>query len=95
MTADSPRLKVLVEKPDENKLRSLGVRSWPIWTKEPSSFDWSYDEQEMCYFLDGDVTIKTSGGNYTIQKGDFVTFPKGLSCRWVVKNAVRKHYHFG
>jgi uncharacterized cupin superfamily protein len=71
------------------------VKTWGIWTKEPSTFDWSYDEQEVCYFLEGDVTVKTAEGEVHVRKGDLVTFPRGLTCTWVVKGAVRKHYKFG
>lgn len=73
----------------------LGARSWPIWTKEPSTFDWFYDEQEICYFLEGEVTVKTKEGEVSFGKGDLVTFPRGLACTWNVKKAVRKHYRFG
>ena len=66
-----------------------------LWTKEASKFDWHYDEKEMCYFLEGDVTIEAEGQKVNIGKGDLVTFPKGLSCTWHVKKAVRKHYKFG
>ncbi len=86
---------ITVERPDAARLKALGMASWPIWTKEPSTFDWSYDEPETCYFLDGEVTVNTPTGNVTIGKGDLVTFPKGLSCTWHVKQAVRKHYRFG
>lgn len=88
-------LKVLVEKPTSEKLNSLGVFSWPIWTKEVSSFDWFYDEQEICYFLEGEVTVKTPAGEVSFGKGDLVTFPQGLKCVWTIKRAVKKHYKFG
>ena len=88
-------LKVIIEKPTEQKLMDLGVRSWPIWTKEASTFDWQYDEQEICLFLEGDVTVKTPFETVSFGKGDLVTFPKGLSCTWHIKKAVRKHYQFG
>ncbi len=87
--------RIKVEQPEEERLQQLGVRSWPIWTKEPSTFDWHYDEQEICYFLEGEVTVKTDAGEVSFGKGDLVTFPKGLSCTWQVKKAVRKHYRFG
>jgi len=86
---------IRVEKPDEKRLTGLGVRSWPIWTKEPSEFPWHYDEPEMCLFLEGDVTVEAEGTSTRIQAGDFVTFPKGLDCVWKVRKAVRKHYKFG
>ncbi len=87
--------RIRVERPDEKRLKELKVTSGPIWTKEPSTFDWHYDEQETCYFLEGEATVKTDEGEVSIGKGDWVTFPKGLSCTWIVKKAVRKHYHFG
>lgn len=88
------RNKIVVEKPSPKKLDQLKVATWPIWTKEPSSFDWHYDENETCYFLDGDVIVKTAEGEVCLRKGDLVTFPKGLSCTWHVKASVRKHYRF-
>ena len=86
--------RIKVEQPDGKQLADLKVKSWPTWTKEPSVFDWHYDEEEICYFLEGDVTVKTDQGEISIGKGDLVTFPKGLSCAWHVKQAVRKHYCF-
>ena len=88
-------MKIQVESLTKDKLQSLGVPNWPIWTKEPSGFDWHYDEAESCYFLEGEVTVKTEHEIVNLKKGDFVTFPKGLDCVWEVKKAVRKHYRFG
>ena len=88
-------LKVKVERPDGTRLKDLKVSSWPIWTKEPSVFEWSYDEPETCYFLEGEVVVRTPDGEVSIRKGDLVTFPKGLSCTWQVKQAIRKYYRFG
>jgi uncharacterized cupin superfamily protein len=84
-----------VRKPNDAELESLGVRSWPTWTKEPSTFDWRYDESETCYLLEGDVEVTTSEGTVKFGAGDLVTFPSGLSCTWTVKVGVRKHYKFG
>ena len=39
-------------------------------------------------------TVETDQGNVTFGKGDFVTFPKGLSCVWDIKAPVNKHYNF-
>ena len=85
----------VVNNPDEQQLEALGVRHWPIWTKEVSTFPWSYDAQETCYFLEGDVVVTPEGGEpVTMGEGDLVTFPKGMSCTWEVRSAVKKHYIF-
>ncbi len=88
-------MNIMVEKFDKKEMEKRGVFAWPIWTKEVSRFDWHYDDMEECYFLDGRVTVETGDGNkINFGKGDFVTFPKGLSCTWDIKEAVRKHYNF-
>ena len=82
--------------PDENRLQDLGVRNWSIWTKEASEFPWSYDQEETCYFLEGDVVVTPEGGApLEVGKGDLVTFPKGMSCTWKIRSDVKKHYRFG
>ncbi|HOW58308.1 MAG TPA: cupin domain-containing protein [Candidatus Omnitrophota bacterium] len=88
-------MKIKVEKPTQQQLDRLKVFSWPVWTKEVSTFDWSYSEQEICYFLEGEVTVKTKSEEVSFGKGDLVTFPQGLDCVWNVKSAVKKHYKFG
>ena len=88
--------EIKIEKPSEEKLKKLGVSSWPIWEKEVSKFDWQYDEQESCYLLTGKVTVTTDNGeSVNFGAGDFVVFPKGLSCVWDIKEPVKKHYNFG
>ncbi len=82
--------------PTNARLTELGVRSWPIWEKEVSMFPWSYDEGETCYLLEGDVVVTPDGGDpVEFGKGDLVTFPKGMSCTWKIRQDVRKHYRFG
>ncbi|TNF35348.1 MAG: DUF861 domain-containing protein [Gammaproteobacteria bacterium] len=82
-------------KPDQQRLHDLGVDDWAIWTKEPSEFPWTYDMQETCYFLDGDVVVTPQGGRPVVMgKGDLVTFPQGMRCTWLIRKAVKKHYQF-
>jgi uncharacterized cupin superfamily protein len=85
-----------VEKPSEEKLQQLNVRSWPVWEKEISEFPWNYDEKETCYILEGEVVVTPINGNpVSFGKGDFVVFSKGLECTWKINKAIRKHYKFG
>ncbi len=86
---------VKIEKLSRTELEKRGVFDWPVWTKEVSTFPWTYSSAEECYLLAGEVVIETDDGDkVTFGQGDFVTFPKGLSCRWNVKKPVRKHYSF-
>jgi uncharacterized cupin superfamily protein len=87
--------EIRVEKASHDKLIKLNVHSWPIWQKGVSRFPWTYDSIEECYFLEGELNVNVEGKKpVTITKGDFVTFPKGLSCTWVISKPVRKHYNF-
>jgi uncharacterized protein len=88
--------EIKVEKqPSEERLFGLGVKQWDIWTKEVSDFPWTYDSAETCYFLEGEVeVIPKNGRPVKMGKGDLVTFPAGMSCRWKIIKPVRKHYSF-
>ena len=88
-------MKIEVKKLNREELDNVGVNNWPIWEKEESTFDWYYDSKEMCYLLEGQVQVEVPGGErVSFGQGDFVTFPKGLSCIWHIKKKVRKHYNF-
>jgi len=89
-------MEIKVEKPDAARLTALGVKSWSTWSKEISTFPWSYNSQEIAYILEGEVTVTPKGGGAPVSfgAGDLVTFPAGLSCIWNVKKPLRKHYLF-
>jgi len=87
--------EIKIERPDQQKLQEMDVNSWPIWEKEVSRFDWSYDQEEVCYILEGKVLVETEKGeSVNFGPGDLVTFPQGLKCIWDIKEPVRKHYSF-
>jgi len=88
-------MKIEVKKLSNDELNKIGAFNWPVWEKETSEFDWFYDDIESCYFLAGDVDVITADGITSFKAGDFVVFPKGLSCKWKIKKAVKKHYKFG
>lgn len=84
------------QQPSAERLEQLGVFNWSIWTKEASEFPWTYDDQETCYFLEGEVLVIPDGGSpVPMGQGDLVTFPAGMSCIWKIRKDVRKHYRFG
>ncbi|MBL7130881.1 MAG: cupin domain-containing protein [Candidatus Omnitrophica bacterium] len=87
--------KIKIERPSQKKLNERGVFSWPIWEKGISRFEWYYDSNEICYLLEGKVVVETKDGkSVEFGKGNLVTFSRGLSCIWNIKESVRKHYAF-
>ena len=88
ITITSPSPAITIEE--------LGIKHWPIWSCEPSSFPWTYSEKETCLILEGNITVTPDYGEpVKFGAGDLVVFPEGMSCTWEVHKAVRKHYHFG
>lgn len=72
-------------------------KDWPIWTCQPSQFDWEYTQAEKCLILEGQVTVTDlpdTGQSVVLGPGDYVVFPNGLKCVWKVQQPVRKHYDF-
>lgn len=86
--------KVKIEKLSDDEINNRGIKSWPIWQKEKSRFDWTYDSVEECLILEGEVSVETPEGVVHIKKGDFVTFSKDLTCVWDIKSDIKKHYNF-
>jgi uncharacterized cupin superfamily protein len=86
--------KVIIEKLNATEVVRRGIKHWPIWEREPSRFEWSYDCDEECYIIEGDFTIETDEGSYNCKTGDFVTFKEGLRCVWDIRRDVVKHYNF-
>ena len=94
-TTTKPEIEV-VSQPDQDFLEKKGVFSWGTWGCDAGSFPWSYGENESCYLLAGKVTVTPTDGRKaaTFGKGDFVTFPAGMSCQWDVAEPVKKHFMF-
>jgi len=85
-----------VKKITQDEMKVLGIVLWATWSKEPSTFPWSYSEKETAYIIEGDVTVTADDGeSITFGAGDLVTFNAGLSCSWHVKSPLKKHYKFG
>ncbi|MDR2578928.1 MAG: cupin domain-containing protein [Chitinispirillales bacterium] len=85
-------MDVTVRKPTEAE--KSGMASKPAWGCGVSEFDWHYDSEETCLIIEGEVIVSYDGGSVSITAGDYVTFPKGLSCVWKVLKPIRKHYIF-
>jgi len=83
---------MIVREPTDEEITCFGT--YPIWECGVSTFDWHYDREEECLVISGEVIVKHNNGQSHIKSGDFVVFPKGMSCVWEVKSPVKKHYKF-
>jgi len=88
--------KIIVDhNPSEEKLNQLGIKRCPTWSKEPSTFPWSYSQTEIAYILQGEVQVTPKGGApVSFGAGDLVIFENGLECTWHVIKPLKKHYLF-
>jgi len=86
---------IVIKKLSDVEVDIMGILNWPIWTCEISEFPWKYDVEESCLILEGEVYVAVGSDTVQIKAGDFVIFPKGLSCVWQVTKSIRKHYQFG
>ncbi len=86
---------IQVRKLSEEDFEKLNIKSWPIWQKERSKFKWYYDETESCYIIEGEAIVRYDDKEVKFGEGDFVVFPKGLSCEWEIIKNIKKHYNFG
>lgn len=85
---------VEISKLSPEEISQRGIRSWPIWEKEVSRFEWYYESTEECLLINGEVEVETPEGTYLFGAGDFVIFQKGLQCVWNIRQPVRKYYNF-
>ena len=86
------KLEVSITKPSKEQIEISS--KCPIWEKEISEFDYYYDKTEQCLILEGEVDILGKNKKWSFKKGDYVVFPKGLKCKWIIKKPVKKHYNF-
>ena len=85
---------IKIEKLDNQEVERRNLTSWGIWEKEASEFDWAYTDEEHCYIIEGAAEVESDEGTVAIEKGDYVIFPAGLTCRWKVTQPIRKYYDF-
>lgn len=79
--------------PSPMKLDVLNVEDWPLWTKEVSTFPWTYESTEICYILEGEAIVTPQEGEpVTLRAHDLVNFSAGLQCTWQVIEPISKHY---
>lgn len=84
-------MEIEVRKPTEAEIEE--AKSWPVWEKEESEFDWEYSSEEKFLVISGKAEVVAEDGSKTeFEEGDLVIMPKGFKCRWKVKEKIVKHY---
>jgi len=83
---------ITVKKAGEAEKNEMKSKS--IWECGVSEFNWHYDSEETCLITEGEITVSYEGGSVSFGAGDYVVFPKGLSCRWKITKPAKKHYVF-
>lgn len=96
--ATSSAASIVVRAPTEAE-RSAASR-WPTWGCGAETFPWTYDEQETCLILEGEVVVTPKdqqkfGPPMSAKAGDWAVFPAGMACTWAVSKPIKKHYKFG
>lgn len=86
--------EIIIKQLTANEFEQKEIMEWPIWEKEISKFPWTYDQDEECFIIEGEIIVYVNDKIYNIKASDFVFFPKGLSCVWEIKKEVKKYYNF-
>jgi uncharacterized cupin superfamily protein len=97
-SSSSSAASIVVRQPTEAE-RSAASR-WPTWGCGAETFPWTYDEQETCLILEGEVVVTPKdqqrfGPATSAKAGDWAVFPAGMACTWAVSKPIKKHYKFG
>lgn len=85
--------KIIVIPMSKNEAQDkFNINTWTKWGCGVDTFDWSYEQSEICYILEGHANVSYNGQTVSFKCGDLVYFPEGLSCVWHVKSPIRKFY---
>lgn len=88
-------MKIEIEKSiHKAEYEKKGIRNWPVWEKEVSTFSWYYESSEIFYVIEGKARIKTIYEEVLIEKGDLVICPAGLRSTWIIEEKFKKNYNF-
>ena len=87
--------RILIEKsPSPHKIDVLGAETWPLKRITAGRYTRSYTTSEECYIVAGTATLACEAQNTeTVNGGDLVFIPRGLTVTWDIAKAVEYHWH--
>lgn len=56
----------IIKQADESTISKFGCRSWSTWGCGPSTFPWTYSDDEVCLVLEGDFTVIPDDGSQSM-----------------------------
>ena len=71
-------MDIIIRKPTDREIAAMKTK--PVWTCDVSEFDWSYDSEETCLIIEGDVTVQYGSKSVSFAAGDLVVFPNCRVC---------------
>ncbi len=64
-----------------------------LWRCEPMTFEYEFPGDEIFQILEGDLLVEiTDGESVALQKGDIVSFNKGIKSTWTVQSSFKKFF---
>lgn len=85
-------MHIVVLNLSENEKKGLDIFHWPVSTLEKNLFAWHHQHKEECYILEGEaIDTLADGSKISFKAGDFVIFPKGVTCICQIKQPIRRH----
>ena len=64
-----------------------------LWRCEPMTFEYEFPGDEIFQVLQGNLLIETSDGeNIDLQKGDIISFNKGIKSTWTIQSSFKKFF---
>ncbi len=67
-----------------------GRFSCALWDCTAGRFNWFFGCDEIVHILEGEVTVREPGAEYTLRPGDVAYFPAGSTSTWTVSRYVKK-----
>ena len=75
------------------KAKELGIENWtPFERMGPATIDWTAEEQEAAYIMEGETSIIINDTKIDLRPGNMVLFPKSTTCTWITPQYYKKVY---
>lgn len=81
-----------VKEISSEEAKALNVDTWEEWDHGPNNVEWTVEEQEVFYVLEGEVLITVEDKTHTVKENMIVSLPKDFVCNWHIPKYIKKVY---